>query len=133
LQREGLCDPFAAEGCVWQPTGVASSKAPMDPAQLAVGAVPISGDALRQALSDRKYSVNLADGSSWKLEYKSNGYFFVNTSTGFNGSGTWKLEDGRLCTSGRDIPASCGFVQQRGDSLFMKRSSNGEIIELRPR
>jgi len=28
---------------------------------------------------------------------------------------------------------SCGFVQQRGDSLFMKRSSTGEIIELRPR
>lgn len=111
----------------------APSSTVSDPAEFAAGAVPISGDVLRQAFSDRKYMVSLADGSSWKLEYKANGYFFVNTSTGFNGSGTWKLDAGKLCTSGKDIPSSCGFVQQRGDSLFMKRSSNGEIIEFRPR
>ena len=88
---------------------------------------------LRQALSDKKYTVSLADGSNWKLDYKANGYFSITTSTGFNGSGTWKLEAGKLCTSGKEIAATCGFVQQRGDSLFMRRSANNEIIEFRPR
>ena len=94
---------------------------------------PIAGDGLRRALSDKRFTVDLADRSTWKLEYKANGYFFVNTSTGFNGSGTWKIQDDKLCTDGKGMNASCGVVYQRGDSLFMKRSVNGEIIEFRAR
>lgn len=95
--------------------------------------VAIKGDEVKRALSDKRFTVELADRSSWKLEYKANGYFFVNTSAGFNGSGTWKIQDDKVCTDGKGMNASCGVVYQRGDSLFMKRSATGEIIELRPR
>ena len=94
-------------------------------------AIPISGNQISQVFSDKRYSVRLSDGSTWRLDYKSNGYFFVNTSTGFNGSGTWKIKEDQVCTDGKGMNASCGVVHKRGDSLFMKRSANGEIIELK--
>ena len=92
----------------------------------------ISGENLRRAFADKAYTVRLADGSTWKLQYKANGYFFVNTSVGFNGSGTWKVQDDKVCTDGRGMTPACVVVHQQGDSLFMKRSVSGEIIELRP-
>lgn len=39
----------------------------------------------------------VADGNGWRLQYNDNGYFFVNTTNGFNGSGKWHTEMSRLC------------------------------------
>jgi hypothetical protein len=90
-----------------------------------------SADALKQKLTDKKFAVKLANGTSWKLEYKSNGYYFVNTSTGFNGSGTWQTADGQLCTQGRGDPMTCNDVRERADGIVLKRQS-GEVIILVP-
>jgi hypothetical protein len=60
-----------------------------------------SADASKKKLSDKKFDVKLADGTSWKLEYKSNGYYSVNTSTGFSNAGTWQAADGQLCLQPR--------------------------------
>ena len=76
------------------------------------------------------FDVSLADGSSWRLEYKSNGYFFVNTSTGFNGSGQWQAEDGRLCGQLRGGDRSCNEVRFSQDRMHLKRNS-GEVIQYR--
>ena len=55
--------------------------------------------ALKAALAGKTFNVDLADGTRWRLEYKANGYFFLNTSTGFNGTGDWRADDERLCTA----------------------------------
>ena len=91
-----------------------------------------SADVLKQRLSDKKFAVQLANGTSWKLEYKSNGYYFVNTSTGFNGSGTWQTADGQICSQGRGEPVTCNDVRERSDGIVLKRQS-GEVIVLVPR
>ena len=83
---------------------------------------------LRKHLEGKVFGVSLADGSSWRLEYKSNGYFFVNTSTGFNGSGQWEAEDGRLCGQLRGADRSCNDVRFLQDLMHLKRNS-GEIIQ----
>ena len=116
-----------------QPSGLFTGGNSSGASAVSIQLVLTEGDEVKRALSDKRFTVDLADRSSWKLEYKANGYFFVNTSAGFNGSGTWKIQDDKVCTDGKGMNASCGVVYQRGDSLFMRRSATGEIIELRPR
>ena len=86
---------------------------------------------LKESLAGRTFNVALADGSRWRLEYKANGYFFVNTSSGFNGTGDWRADDERLCARLRGGQMSCNEVRAAGGVLFLKRDS-GEVIALRP-
>lgn len=90
-----------------------------------------SAEAVKQRLSGKTFAVKLANGTSWKLDYKSNGYYFVNTSTGFNGSGTWQTAEGQLCGQPRGEPLTCNEVRDRADGLVLKRQS-GEVIVLVP-
>jgi hypothetical protein len=82
---------------------------------------------LKTRLADKVFKVNLADSSSWRLEFKASGYWFINTSAGFNDSGEWKTEDGKLCTSRKGF-WTCNDARVKGEQIFLKRTS-GEIIE----
>ncbi|HUG24272.1 hypothetical protein [Piscinibacter sp.] len=92
-------------------------------------ATPVSDDALRERLSGKVFSVMPADGNGWRLEYKSNGYFFINTDKGFAEAGRWKTESGKLCSEAPRIQANCSEVRVKGDALYLKRASTGEVVE----
>ena len=96
------------------------------------GASTPSAEALKKRLGGNVFTVKLADGTSWRLEFKSNGYFFVDTSTGFRGSGEWTTEDGRLCSQLRGRDRSCNEARVHQDTLHFKRDS-GEFIQYTPR
>jgi hypothetical protein len=93
--------------------------------------VPAAAD-VQQRLADKVFNTKLASGQGWRLEYKSNGYFFINVSNGYSDSGKWSAQDGRLCHEPRKTNASCNDLRAGADTLFLKRD-NGEIIELVPR
>jgi hypothetical protein len=84
---------------------------------------------LQKLVSGKVFAVKLANGNSWRLEYKANGYFFINTSSGFSDTGEWRTEDGKLCSKGRNISGSCNETRTQGDALLLKRDS-GEIVQL---
>lgn len=94
-------------------------------------AVPNAGE-IKERLSNKVFAVKLADGASWRLEFKANGYFFVNTSTGFQGSGSWIAEDGKICSGLRGNPPTCNDVRVHDEVLHLKRAS-GEIIQYVPK
>lgn len=108
----------------------AQSVAPLD---FPADAGAVSADALRERLSGKVFSVKLADGNGWRLEYKANGYAFVDTTNGYRDTGTWRAEDSRLCSEFRKAPASCSEVRLKGDLLFVKRVSTGEVVAFQPR
>jgi hypothetical protein len=108
----------------------AQSVAPLD---FPADAARVSADALRERLSGKVFSVKLADGNGWRLEYKANGYAFVDTSTGFRDTGTWRTEDSRLCSEFHKSPAGCSEVRLAGDLLLVKRVSTGELVAFQPR
>lgn len=83
-------------------------------------------------LTDKVFNVKLADGSSWRLEFKAGGYFFVNTSGGFSGSGQWQAEDGRLCSQLKGGDRSCVDVRFHQEVFYTKRVT-GEVIQYIPR
>ena len=102
------------------------------PVEFPAGARPLAAAAVQDAIAGKTFKVDLADGTHWRLEYKANGYFFVNTSTGFNGSGDWHADDERLCARLRGRDMSCNEVRDVGGVLHLKRDS-GEIVALRQR
>lgn len=83
---------------------------------------------IQKYLTASTLSAKLGDGTTWRLEYKSNGYFFINTSKGFSSNGEWRTEDGRLCGQLQGRPASCNDIRIQMGVLLYKRDS-GEILQ----
>lgn len=74
----------------------------------------------------------LADGTTWRLEYKSSGHFFINTSRGLNTDGRWQAEEGKLCGTLRGRDRTCNEVRMHKGALLYKRD-NGEIVQFTPK
>ena len=106
--------------------------APGAPTECPADATTPGAGAVNELLAGKTFSVKLNDGASWRLEYKSNGYYFVNTSAGFNGKGTWKAQDGKLCSESSSTPQFCAEARLSGGLLYVKRM-NGEVIVLTPK
>ncbi len=98
------------------------------------GASTPKKEEIRQRLVDKVFGVTLANKTTWRLEFKSGGHYFVNTSSGFNGVGDWSTEDGKICTQlrGRDASPSCSDIRVFEELVYNKRS-DGEIIKYVPR
>ncbi|MEO5698417.1 MAG: hypothetical protein ABIQ60_14925 [Burkholderiaceae bacterium] len=109
---------------------MAQSNAPAMPTEFPADAAPLSASELRDALSGKVYRARIANGDTWRLEYKPNGYYFVDVSNGYRASGTWYTEDGKLCGERRDAPMACSEMRRAGDVLYMKRASSGEVVAL---
>ena len=115
----GLCLAFPVLG--WAQTA--------PPATFPDGAAPVTTEVLRERVAGKVFRATLQDGSSWRLEYKSNGYAFVDLSNGFRDTGNWRVEDGKLCADWHRAPGGCNEVRADGDGLYLKRM-NGEVVAL---
>ena len=93
------------------------------------GATAPDAAEVKRRLDDRVYRAQLADGTSWRLQYAARGHFFVDTSTGFRGKGEWRAEDGKLCSQPPGRSWGCNEVRLVNDVLHLKRDS-GEVIQL---
>ena len=109
------------------PLSVLAQSAP--PTEFPADAKPVTGDELHKRLSGKVFAVKTADGSTWRLEYKSNGYVFVETSQGFRDTGTWRVEGDQACGNWQKGGRSCSAFRVKDDGLFVRRSS-GEVIQL---
>ena len=96
------------------------------------GATTPSASALAQHLNDRVFGTALADGTALRIEFKSSGYLFIDTSRGRNLKGEWRAEDGRLCAKMNGDDA-CNDARFHEGLLFIKRAINGEVIRYQPK
>lgn len=96
------------------------------------GAASPSADELRKRLADRVFGVTLANGATWRLEFKGSGYVFVDTSSGFRGNGPWRTEDGKLCSKLQGNQEVCNEARVHDDVLHLRRV-DGEIIRYIPK
>jgi len=93
--------------------------------------VSLSADALAKRLAGKTFDSVFANGTAVRLEYKASGYMFVN-APGFASSGTWRAEDGRICSQLKGREAACNGVREKGQQLYLKRDS-GEVMAMNPR
>lgn len=99
------------------------------PTEFPADSTPLAGEALQTRLSGKVFAVKPADGSTWRLEYRANGYLFVETSRGFKDTGTWKVDGAQACGHWQKAGRSCTEFRLKDDALFAKRGS-GEVIKL---
>ena len=109
-----------------------SPAAPGAPTEFPTDATTPGASAVTELIAGKAFNVKLTDGASWRLEYKAGGYYFVNTSGGFNGKGKWRAQDGKLCSETSANPETCNDVRVSGGLLYLKRM-NGEVIVLTPK
>lgn len=87
---------------------------------------------LTERLSGKVFRVELKNGMTWRLQFMANGYFFVDTSAGGRLSGTWRTEDGRVCSHIPDRDPSCGDARLHEGIVHVRRA-DGEVIRYVPR
>ena len=91
----------------------------------------LAADGVTRKISGKTFDWQMKNGTKVRLEYKSNGYVFVN-APGYANSGPWRVEESRICSHMRGAAASCNEVREQGQRLYLKRD-NGEVIALDPR
>lgn len=91
-----------------------------------------AAEQIRSLLAGNVFTVNIADGSSWRVDFNRNGYYFFNTSKGYEDAGKWRAEDGKVCFEPRKTPAACNDARVSQGMVVLKRLS-GEIVVYRPR
>lgn len=101
---------------------------PAMPTNFPEGAIAPAPGELQTRLSGNVFKVKPFSGPDWRLEYKGNGYFFLNTGSGFSDSGQWKIEEGKLCNKGQKV-AGCNEIRATAEHLYLKRDS-GEVVTL---
>ncbi|BEP95801.1 hypothetical protein GmRootA79_41850 [Acidovorax sp. A79] len=93
------------------------------------GAQPLTPEALREALTGKVFSITPAKGSTWRWEFKGNGYFFLNAGS-FSDSGKWSTKESSVCQdTGKNM--GCNEMRQKDGTLYLKRDS-GEIVTFKP-
>lgn len=115
------------------PAAQSQSPAPAPAADFPADAKPLTAEALQQRMKGKVFHVERPDGNHWRLQYQGSGYYFINTSQGYSDSGKWRVEDSKVCTEPQKTPTSCSEARLLGETLYVKRATNGEIVKLEPR
>lgn len=114
-------------------TAAALAQAPAVPVEFPQEAMPLTTEALKVRLAGRVFKARPAVGGWFRLEYRANGQYFLNTDRGVNSTGTWRVDGSILCTDRPGAPESCGEARAAGDTLYVKRSTApGEVLKLEP-
>jgi hypothetical protein len=98
------------------------------PTEFPEGAMPVEESQLKELLSGKVFTVNVASGPAWRWQFNGNGYVFINIGS-FSDGGQWRTQGSTLCTEGRKIKASCNEMRAVGNELYLKRD-NGEVVRL---
>lgn len=115
---------FLLPGVVWAQGAV--------PTEFPPDAVTLADDVLQQRMAGKVYRARLTDGATWRIDYKGNGYAFLNTGSGYSDSGKWWAKDGQLCLQWSRAPSGCLPTRGTADAVYIKRDSNGEVVAFRP-
>lgn len=91
-----------------------------------------TAEEIHKLLAGNAFTVDRPDGNHWRLEFKANGYYFINTHSGFADSGQWKVENGKLCSQPQKSAAGCSEARLNNGLLVFKRA-NGEIVTYKPK
>ena len=99
------------------------------PTEFPVDAVPLSAPALTEKLSGKVFVAKMTDGTDWRYQFQG-GFLFFNISSGYSDSGPWRIDGSNLCLVPKKTAASCSEMRSKGELLFIKRASNGEVATL---
>jgi hypothetical protein len=99
------------------------------PTEYPEGSVALTGDAIRNQLAGKVYTVRPSDGTTWRLEFTTNGYLFLDTSYGYRDSGKWRIDSNSWCAELKQT-GNCSDLRQKGEVFYYKRTATGEVLPM---
>ena len=99
------------------------------PTEFPADAVPVPAPVLTERLSGKVFVAKMADGTDWRYQFQG-GFLFFNIGNGYSDSGPWRIEGSSLCLAPKKTAPSCSEMRSKGELLFIKRASNGEVATL---
>jgi hypothetical protein len=95
-------------------------------------AQPVAPDVLREKLLGKSFVAKAANGVEMRLQYKSD-FVYLNAGP-TNDSGRWRTEGSQMCIEWNRIPNSgCSEARLVGNTIYITRVSNGEVMRLEER
>ena len=85
---------------------------------------------LKQRLSGKVFALKWEGANHWRLDLRDNGYFYYNAGES-KVTGTWRVEDGKLCLESRAAGNNCNDVREQDGVFFYKRLT-GQVTALEP-
>jgi hypothetical protein len=120
---------LGAAAAAWAQQQPTTPEAPPFPEQ----ARPLSAEALKSRLEGKVFGTDNPNGSTSRLEFRRNGWAYMDVSTGFRDSGRWRTEtDSLVCVAWRSTGDVCSPVRQHEDQLWI-RSRAGHVLRLTER
>lgn len=101
------------------------------PTEFPAEALAVEDAALQQRLAGHVYRAQLADGATWRLDYRRNGYVYLNTGSGFSDTGKWSAQGGQMCIEWNRAPSGCLPTRATAGQVFIQRG-NKEVVTLQP-
>ncbi len=111
-------------------SGAASASGPTATPPFPANATVLVGDALKQKLAGKAFKITLASGEWWRVDYKDNGYVYLNTRSRSTDTGKWRVEGGNVCAEWGRSASGCTEYRMAGNSFYT--TWRGQIIELVP-
>ena len=94
-------------------------------------AKPLEQASLLQRISGKAFTYKNLAGTTVRVEYKENGYVFVNVGAAKD-NGKWRIEDSSVCVEFSRFPSGCSEFRSVGETLQVMLKSNGEVVNLNP-
>jgi hypothetical protein len=100
------------------------------PTEWPSGAEPLSPETLRQRLVGKTFVAKSLTSPDVRTEYRET-YAYINIGN-TNDSGRWRTEGSTVCNEWRNLRPACSEYRLLGETLYVKRANNGEIMMLVP-
>jgi hypothetical protein len=95
-------------------------------------AQPVAPEVLKERLAGKSFSYKTASGAEARLQFKAD-FVYVNAGP-TNDSGRWRTEGSQMCIEWNRIPNSgCSEARMLGNTVYLTRVANGEVIKLEDR
>jgi len=98
------------------------------PTEFPVGATPLQRDDLQKKLAGRVVLMTYANGAEVRSEFKDT-YAYVNSGKSSD-TGMWRVQESQLCIDWQRFPSGCSDVRVVSELLYVKRVTNGEIVQM---
>ena len=98
------------------------------PTEFPAGAETLQPDDLQKKLAGRVVQMKYANGADVRLEFK-DAYAYVDSGRSSD-SGKWRVHESQLCIDWQRFPSGCSQVRTVGDALYVKRLTNGEVVQM---
>lgn len=93
-------------------------------------ATGLKGEEISNQMAGKVFTVKTMASGTWRLEFNSRGYLFLDTDSGYSDTGTWRVEDNQWCANLKKTGGGCSELRAVGEVLYYRRGTNGEVVSM---